>query len=255
MNWLLSPLAWLLIGGGLVLLACGLRRFRVWTIGAGMLMGATALASMTPVGANLLVRSLERPVQSPPECLLAPPATAVVLGGGIEGWPRSRADFSVLNLSSRRRMDGAVAWWRERQGRTVVTQGGAPYPGAIPIAELMAAYARAHGVPESALRVEARSGDTWGNAEQAALLSPSLPRRIVLVTSLLHLPRARQAFASAGFEVCPLGTDSRMLPSRLPWALVPRASALANAEDAVHEWVGAAYYRWRARGRGAAPEP
>jgi hypothetical protein len=54
------------------------------------------------------------------------------------------------------------------------------------------------------------------------------------------------AFAAAGFEVCPEGTDGRRLPSRLPWALVPRSSALATSDLAIHEWAGLAYYRWRA---------
>ena len=69
----------------------------------------------------------------------------------------------------------------------------------------------------------------------------------MLVTSFIHVPRAQRAFASAGFEVCPLGTDARRLPSRLPWALVPRTSALVNADVALHEWLGLAYYRWRDR--------
>ncbi|GAB3384666.1 hypothetical protein GCM10027432_16370 [Lysobacter fragariae] len=140
-----------------------------------------------------------------------------------------------------------MAWWHEREGRVLVLEGGAPHPGVATLAELMAAYAQMQGVPSTALRVETESGDTWGNARHAALLSPRLPGRIVLVTSLIHMPRAQRAFASAGFEVCPLGTDARRLPSRLPWALVPRTVALANAEVALHEWAGLAYYRWRDR--------
>jgi len=143
-------------------------------------------------------------------------------------------------------MDRAASWWREREGRVLVIEGGASY-GNTAVAELMAAYAQAQGVPPAAMRVDNQSDDTWENAHHAARLSPPLPRRIVLVTSLIHMQRAKRAFDSAGFEVCPMGTDRRRLPSRLPWALVPRTSALANAEVSLHEWMGLAYYRWRSR--------
>jgi len=149
-------------------------------------------------------------------------------------------------------MDRAASWWREREGRVLVIEGGASY-GNTAVAELMAAYAQAQGVPPAAMRVDNQSDDTWENAHHAARLSPPLPRRIVLVTSLIHMQRAKRAFDSAGFEVCPMGTDRRRLPSRLPWALVPRTSALANAEVSLHEWMGLAYYRWRGRRDDSAP--
>lgn len=246
MTWLLSPLAWLLLAGALLSLNWFLPRRRPWLLATSGVLAVVALAAMTPLGANLLGKPLQRPVAASRACDDAPPSTAIVLGGGTDGPPRSRADFSVLNLATRRRVDRAVAWWREDEGRVLVLAGGAPY-GDIAVAELMAAYAGVLDVPETAMRVEIQSDDTWENARHAARLSPSLPRRIVLVTSLIHMPRAHGAFASAGFEVCPLGTDARRLPSRLPWALVPRTSALANAEMALHEWAGLAYYRWRAR--------
>lgn len=250
--WWLSPLAWLLLAAALMPLAWMHRRRRPWLFVATGLLTIVALALMTPLGANVLSRPLERPLPLSRACIEAPPSIAVVLGGGVDGRPRDRTDFSVLNLASRRRMDRAVTWWREREGRVLVVQGGAPYPGAATVAELMAAYAGRLGVPATALRVETRSEDTWSNARHAALLSPRLPQRVALVTSLIHMPRARQAFIGAGFDVCPVGTDPRRLPSRVPWALVPRTSALSNTEVALHEWMGLAYYRWRGRGRGIA---
>jgi len=205
---------------------------------------------MTPLGANALARSLERPFLVADGCADAAPSMAVVLGGGVDGRPRDNGDFSVLNLASRRRVDRAVAWWRERDGRILLLQGGAPSPGLPSLAELMSTYAQRLGVPATALRLETRSNDTWSNAVHAAEFSPPVPRRVVLVTSLIHMRRAREAFVDNGFEVCPLGTDIRRLPSRIPWALVPRTSALANAEVALHEWSGLIYYRWRGRKRG-----
>jgi uncharacterized SAM-binding protein YcdF (DUF218 family) len=256
MAWLISPLAWLLFAGALVPCACCLRRRRLWLLAACGVLAAVAVACMTPLGANALARPLEaRSMPASRACLDAPPSHAVVLGGGVDGRPRNRADFSALNLASRRRVERAVAWWREGDGRMLVLVGGPPHQGVAALAELMAAYAQVLGVPPAALRVETDSDDTWGNARHAAALWPRLPRRVVLVTSWIHMPRARGAFVSAGFDVCPLGSDFRRLPSRLPWALVPRSSALANTEIALHEWVGLAYYRWRARRVAGAAAP
>lgn len=248
LGWFLSPLAWLLIAT--VLVPWAVHRRRGWLVAAGVAMIAAALAAMTPLGANLLAMPLERAMPLPRACVEAPPSIAVVLGGGMEGRPRGESDFSVLNLPSRRRVDRALAWWRERGGRVLVMQGGPPHRGAVPVARLMAAYAQAQGVPAAALRIESASGDTWESAQHAARLSPRLPKRIALVTSRVHMPRAQRAFAVAGFSICPLGADDRRLPSRLPWALVPRSSGLASTEVTLHEWVGLAYYHWRARHEG-----
>ncbi|GAB3094364.1 YdcF family protein [Lysobacter terrae] len=249
MSWLLSPLAWLLLSG-LLMPWAWLRRRRLLLALCGI-VATLALAMMTALGANLLAWPLERPFLHSDGCADAAradaPATAIVLGGGLDGWPRDAGDFAVLNLASRRRVDRAVVWWQERPGRTLVLQGGAPYPGTPALAELMASYARIQGVPSTALRLEMGSGDTWENAAHAAAIVPALPRRVVLVTSFVHMRRAKEAFEKNSFEICPLGTDRRRLPSRIPWALIPRTRALANTEVTLHEWFGLAYYRWRAR--------
>lgn len=211
-------------------------------LAAGLLLGTVSFAAMTPLVANLLSRGLEHAARAPPGCEESQPAVALVLGGGFDGWPRHAGDFSALNLASRQRVERAVDWWRERPGRRLVLLGGSRHPRVPPVSGLMAAYAETLGVPAGSIAVELRSEDTWGNAREAAALSPPLPRRVVLVTSPMHMRRAQLAFSRHGFVVCPRNAGDRRLPSRLPWALVPRTSALARTEVALHEGVGLAYY-------------
>jgi uncharacterized SAM-binding protein YcdF (DUF218 family) len=254
-GWLLSPLTWLLLAAALAGLAWCLRVRGPWLVlGCGVL-AAMAVVGMTPLMANALGGVLGRFVSTPFGCSQSPPATAVVLGGGVDGTPRSDTDFSALNLASRRRVDRAAAWWREGEGRTLVVVGGRLRHRDVSGAELMAAYARMLGVPAASMRQETHSRDTWENARNTARLQPRLPRRIVLVTSQIHMPRAQAAFRWAGFEVCPLGTDVRSLSSRLPGAVIPRTGALTNTEMALHEWVGLAYYRWRRHRETSRPPP
>lgn len=241
MAWLLSPLAWAIAASALLALAWPRRSRRL--LAMGLLLAAVSYAATTPLVANLLWRGLEQAVRMPSGCEGAGPAVALVPGGGFDGWPRHARDFSALNLASRQRVERAVDWWRERPGRRLVLLGGALHPLAPPVSALMVAYAETLGVPAASITVEPRSADTWGNAREAAALSPPLPRRVVLVTSPVHMPRAQLAFARHGFDVCPRSAGRRRLPSRLPWALVPRTSALARTEMALHEAVGLAYYR------------
>lgn len=252
-TWLLSPLAWLLLAGALALCSWWLRGTLPRLLFACGVVCAFSLACMTPIVSNALLAPLERPVLAPLSCGDSPPSIALVLGGGTDQLPRDRGDFAVLNLSSRRRMDRAVAWWRDGEGRNLVLVGGAGHGDGPALSELMAAYAELLGMPLAALQMEIDSDNTWGNARHSAGLVPQLPRRIVLVTSAMHMPRAHAAFEGEGFDVCPLASDFRSLPTRLPWALVPRTSGLVRTEAALHEWVGLAYYRWLARRSSSRP--
>src|SRR6185369_7614076 len=103
------------------------------------------------------------------------------------------------------------------------------------------------GVPADSIRREDRSQTTWENAQQLRLLSPALPERIWLVSSAIHLPRALIAFRAAGFEPCVYASDRRYVPPGGIGYYLPQSSALIKTESAIHELIGEALYRWRAR--------
>ena len=252
--WWLSPLSWLLVAGTGLVAGCVWRDGRPARLLRRVCVGVAGVAvlAMTPWIANLLVGWLETPSAEPAWCRRSPPATAVVLAGAVDVAPRHGGDFGALNIESRRRVERAAAWWHERPGRSLVMAGGPQAGSAVPRAELMAAYARRLGVEQEALRVETGSTSTWENARGLAMLRPPLPRRIVVVTSAMHLPRARFAVGAAGFEVCGLAAGSVRIPFGLPGYLIPRTSALAKTEAALHELVGMAWYRWRNRREGIA---
>lgn len=248
MGWLMSPLAWLLGAGLLGMAGWGTRRHvperRVrWIVAAAAVLAAVSLAAMTPLVANALTSYLERPVAAAPACRRMPPSIVVVLAGGVDRLPAHDGDWSVLNMASRRRMEYAVQWWREHAHARLVVSGKQFRGDRPPRASLLAGYARALGMPTEALLPERRSLTTRQSARNVAELFPP-PARIALVTSAIHMPRARAAFRAAGFEVCPLPTDYRVVPVGFPDGLVPRSGTLAKTEAALHEMVGIVYYRW-----------
>lgn len=249
MTWWLSPLSWLLVAACLLLPRAP--RWRWLGVGGGALV-IVAVAGMTPLVANALVLRLERPTAVADDCRTHPPAVAVVLAGGVDALQRRSPAEAALNLASRRRMDGAIAFWRAGPGRGIVATGTSGIAGLPADALLMVAYAARMGVPAAAIRAEVEARTTWDNAARAAAMRPALPRRIALVTSAMHMPRARYAFRVHGFQVCDWPTDSRWVPADGASALLPRSTALAKTEAALHELVGLAYYRVRMR-RGPAP--
>lgn len=256
---MLSPLSWLLLALLVAWLGMRWRGRGRWLLRPAIAVAAVAVAAMTPWAANALVGWLEAPRPAAAACVSSPPTVAVVLAGGVDWPPTDAADLPALAISSRRRVERAVAWWRQSpQRRSVVMSGGPQHRrGGVPTGALMADYARRLGVSGAALRVEGASHSTWDNARALATLRPPLPRRVALITSAMHMPRARYAMARAGYAVCAIATDSRRTPFGLPGYLIPGSSALAKTEAALHELVGMAYYRWldaRTRpARGPAP--
>ena len=246
MGLLLSPLTWILIAGAWLPYALRSRKRRSLLLVLCVLLGIAGLLGAMPLGANLLIGSLEQRIPSSGDCASeAASEIVVVLAGGSDRPAADVNDVAALGVASLRRTLSAVALWRGRNASTLVIIGGPSFKGAPADSELMRTIAEAMAVPADAIRIETASQNTWENARGAAeLLNP--PSRISLVTSAAHMPRAAFAFEHAGFRVCAYPTDSRFVAFGLPGYLVPQTSAAIKTTQALHEWVGLAYYHWLA---------
>ena len=139
-----------------------------------------------------------------------------------------------------------AAWLHRRAGLPLLASGGAPALGLPPLARLMAeAGTRDFGV--QVRWQEDRSADTRENARfSAEMLRADGVRRILLVTSAWHMPRAAAAFRAEGLEVVPAPTAFRG-PAVEDWSsFLPRWSGLKDTCLALHELGGGLYY-WLAR--------
>lgn len=238
-DFLLSPLSWILFAIAGWACASRLRRCRRFAQRACIALAFAAILGATPLGANLLVAPLERAV--PSNCTAAASMPIVVLAGGSDRRAEDALDAGALGVASLRRLLAASGAWHATPERRLVIAGGPAFAGALADSLLMRTLAQSLGVPAPMIDVETASTDTWENAQGvAALLAP--PQRIVLVTSALHMPRARFAFERAGFEVCALPTDPRWRDFGLPGYLIPQLDAASKTRAALHEWVGLAWY-------------
>jgi uncharacterized SAM-binding protein YcdF (DUF218 family) len=245
-NFLLSPLTWLLLIG--ILLALTWRRLPRMVRVTGIVLEALALIMMSPLGANALVNMIESRVPSVATCRSPTPTTIVMLSGGASRAPRSIDDYAALNVSSIRRLLAAIRLWRHTPGARLVISGGGWH---IPEAAVLTSLAERMGVPAASISEETRSHTTWENARNVAALVPSLPKRIWLVSSALHLPRALGAFRAWGFEPCAWPSDSLYeAPSMHLGYFLPQSSSLDKADEATHELIGGLVYsalEWKHR--------
>lgn len=133
------------------------------------------------------------------------------------GWPLARAGTmsdadAIVVLGAPLRADGqmtevlvervaaGVALWSRGIAPLLCLTGGRTRGGPVAEADVMAAAARAAGIPDASLVVETESRNTYENARNlAAILRPAGHHRVVVVTQPFHLRRARMHFARFGF--------------------------------------------------------
>lgn len=218
-----------------------------WSPRALRLLWIAAIAGCvlltTPLVANFLVGIQESRAPAGVACSEPPPTTIVLLGGGVSLAAKDADDAGVLTESSLRRLFAAVDLHSEHPDATLVIAGGISRH-TISESALLGTLATRLGVPTTMLRLEERSRTTWQNARFVAELQPQIAKRIWLVTSALHMPRARYAFEQAGFDVCSWSVDARYSSGSGIGYFVPSTTGLDKADAALHELVGEAAYRF-----------
>jgi uncharacterized SAM-binding protein YcdF (DUF218 family) len=174
----------------------------------------------------------------------------VVLGGGMEGSRKGKRERGNLLNAGDRVWFGAQLWRAGRAPVLILSGGNAEWSASDqPEAEAMATFLVDLGVPRGAMLLESQSLTTHENALRTReVMQANGIRRVLLVTSALHMRRAMAAFAAAGIDAVPAPTDFEAVPPRemtvLDW--LPDAGALEGSTRAIKEYVG--YWVYRVRG-------
>jgi uncharacterized SAM-binding protein YcdF (DUF218 family) len=178
----------------------------------------------------------------------------VVLGGGTcpKLSPRSTVEVSEAGD----RVLYAAHLYREGKAPRIVCTGKVGTGGVAvqPESQDMKELLEMLGVPADAILTEVRSGNTHEHGTNLrALLEEQNFRRVLLVTSAMHMPRAVGMFKKdcGGIEFLPAPTDFRVTDSiPAPWyqelkSVVPTPANLLLFSEAMHEYVGMAFYKFR----------
>lgn len=231
-----------------LLVVVGLLLWRHWRR-AGITLVTFSLLSLlllsTPWASYWLRKGLE--LYDPPTATQMETAEAiVVLGGGRDyGAPEFGWGDAPNNETWRRLAYGA--WLARQTGLPLLVSGGRVHNEPAAEATLMAqALEEVFGV--EARWQESRSRTTAENADfSGAILKREEVRVVMLVSQAWHLRRAVPEFVHSGLVVIPAPTDfaSEPPPGIIAW--VPRAYHLRHSTQAIHEWLGRAFYLLRAR--------
>lgn len=162
----------------------------------------------------------------------------VVLGGAISP---AHMDRQVPQLTSAAdRLLEAARLYAAGKAPLLVLSGGKDPRNDGSEAEAMRTLLGSWGVPPAAMLLEDRSHTTAENAAcSSELLHARGIRKILLVTSAMHMGRARSLFEAAGLQVTAVGADyhRHVAPEGLG-AWVPNTEALDVSARALKEWIG-----------------
>ncbi|GHA03438.1 hypothetical protein GCM10008090_10650 [Arenicella chitinivorans] len=204
------------------------------------------LLSSNPMVARWLAGKLESQYPQQPLQLIANHDAILVLGGGIR-IPTAPAMHPQLGVSSDR-LWYAAQLYRAGKAPRVFLLGGNVYPQ--PGLQPEAFYARdllvQWGVPVDAIVLETQSRTTEQNRDGLRpLIQQYELKSALLVTSALHMPRAKVLFDDLPLRLTPASADVLVrevaYPTLFEW--LPSASALLLSTKALHEYYGGWFAR------------
>lgn len=203
-----------------------------------------------------LARSLEW--QYLPKGEIPTAGIIVVLGGGTEPALAPRATVEVNSAGDR--ILYAARLFHEGKAEKILLSGGniswlssSTSTPADDMAEILAQL----GVPPEAILIQTQSENTHDDAVLSTEMLDELgAKRIILVTSAIHMPRSVALFKQLGVEVIPAPTDFTV--TEAGWDslitgnigtqlinLIPNASSLALTTNALKEYLGLLVYGLR----------
>jgi len=222
--------------------------------------GAIALALLVLlIGGNgwasrQLVRSLEW--QNIPPQKLPNAEAIVVLGGATKSAfpPRPTVDLSE---QGDRVLYGAHLYNQKKAPLIILSGGRIAWRGSGPSeAADMAAILTSIGIPPQAIIQETDALNTYENAVNVRKILDSRGiRRVLLVTSAMHMPRSLKIFQRQGIDAIPAPTDFLVsvgelqelqnTPQGILLNVLPDADRLQDFTLAFKEYVGILVYRLR----------
>jgi uncharacterized SAM-binding protein YcdF (DUF218 family) len=237
-------LAWLLLAGWLVQ-ACWRRRWLQAALPALAWLLLTAF-TCTPL-ASVLVSGLENQHARVVMADLLPADAIICLGGGAEPSTMEPSGFHLK--ASGDRLSTALALWQGGKAPLLVLGGGGYRDNGPLLSEadrVAEALKPLAGVSGAVLSLGV-CADTRDEAAKVASLAKERGwKRLLLVTSAYHMPRAFGTFQKAGVAVEAIPCNYLSSLNRvgeLHWFHLPHADGLVVFNTWLHEVLGTWHYR------------
>ena len=213
---------------------------RRWVLRGTLILMVCAL----PATSNVLWRQLERghALQDPSD---APTAEAiVVLSGTLRAVPSGDGFAYEWSEAADRYFAGVDLALAMKAPKLIFTRGAQPWSAGAPEGEVLFERARRDLVPEGMLALTPPVENTAQEAQAVAEMLEN-GRKIILVTSAFHMPRAQALFQDAGLDVTPWPVDFRASANKTTLMdFIPSAGGLSGTSAALREFLGRAYYAY-----------
>lgn len=213
---------------------------RRWVLRGTLILMVCAL----PATSNVLWRQLERghALQDPGD---APTAEAiVVLSGMLRAVPSGDGFAYEWSEAADRYFAGVDLALAMKAPKLIFTRGAQPWSAGAPEGEVLFERARRDLVPEGMLALTPPVENTAQEAQAVAEMLEN-GRKIILVTSAFHMPRAQALFQDAGLDVTPWPVDFRASANKTTLMdFIPSAGGFSGTSAALREFLGRAYYAY-----------
>jgi uncharacterized SAM-binding protein YcdF (DUF218 family) len=210
------------------------------TLSAGSL--ALLLIFSTVAGSHLLVQPLEARTNSLTTTNSA--QAIVLLGGGRLPDAPEYGGIDMPGHHSLARIQYAARLHRQT-GLPVLITGGTP-GGALEAEAVIMGRVLTEDFSVPVAWLETQSNTTAENAALTAkMLLPLGKSKILLVTTAMHMPRAKAVFERSGFAVVAAPTLFLGHGNLKPANFIPGGEGMQRSHAALHEWIGLLWYRLR----------
>ena len=196
-----------------------------------------------PIVSDKLVAYLESDYQLSKPSNIEPADSIVVLSGMIRTInSKDGLDYEFGEASDR--IFAGINLFKEKKApKLILTRGKLPWSVGIPEGEYLKEIAITNGISENNILLTENVENTDQEAKAVKKLLSEDKRKVILVTSAFHMPRAQIVFEAAGINVVPFPVDFQKGLSKITFmSFMPSANALSGTSFFVREMMGRIYY-------------
>jgi len=240
-DWLIDPIGLLFLLSLAFLSILALKRINVCLLIAASIWVGSVFFVSAPLLVNPMLLHFENQFDEEPACLAARPL--VVLGGGVDSRANSADEVHFMDHATFVRTEKARQLLMRFPEVPVLLAGGALVE--VSEAAVIGHHLRNAGVAETRIYEEDSSSNTFENAVNIKSLIDQLglDKHIVLITSALHMKRAKAVFEKQGLTVCAVAVDRHGLEDVPFYAVWPQISAMQKFDLVLHEVVAWVLYK------------
>jgi uncharacterized SAM-binding protein YcdF (DUF218 family) len=196
-----------------------------------------------PIISNKLIFFLEKDY-SRKEISNVSKADAIVVLSGMVSTIKTNGKISYeFNNAVDRILSGIDLFKEDKASFLILTNGKMPWSLGIPEGEYLKKFSIKFGIPEDRILLTDNVQNTDQEAKSVRKLLKTNKANIILVTSALHMPRAKKVFEATNIKVIPFAVDFRTSIKKITIIdFMPSSNSLKDTSNFFREMIGRLYY-------------